>query len=56
MRKREEIEKEVCCDSDYSFSVELNQALIIEILLDIRESVNPPSIKLDAEILEKKED
>ncbi len=32
------------------------QALMIEILLDIRESVNPPSIKLDAEIAEKKED
>ena len=46
MRKREEIEKEIILDAEYGHSVVLNQGLIIEILLDIRDSVNPPTIKI----------
>ena len=46
MRKREEIEKEIILDAEYSHAVVLNQGLMIEILLDIRELVNPPSIKI----------
>ena len=56
MRDREEIEKEAVCDSEYINSVQLNQALMIEILLDIRESIKPSVIELKSEILKIKED
>lgn len=41
MRKRESIEKDILLEPEYKDSVQINQALMIEILLDIRELAEP---------------
>lgn len=55
MRDREEIENDVQMDTEIRGASLINQALIIEVLLDIRKSVNPPSIGFGIEISETKE-